>query len=246
MSKSEVNEVEFCFLSKENKEDVFCPFDDSEHAPYAPLLVESFSSIKRKLAKSAPQQEKVEKALEGLPEGKETGLILHRLIAEYLPDAKECGDTGEWVKKKIDGTILEKNGEEVAGLLGKLLDLPLKGFRLRDVDVKRAFYEMDFSFYENDTTLVHGTIDLCAEYENRAYLIDWKTHALCDYEQATLTKEIKAGSYDLQAKIYAKAFKRYLAQHSKPLAFGGIFFVFLRGIDENGKGVVLIDDDEHI
>ena len=84
-----------------------------------------------------------------------------------------------------------------------------------------------------------GFIDLVFRFENRYYIVDWKSNWLGnraeDYHSAALQTEMARHRYHLQYHLYAAALHKYLqrrlpnyryAEH-----FGGVYYLFLRGVD---------------
>jgi exodeoxyribonuclease V beta subunit len=83
-----------------------------------------------------------------------------------------------------------------------------------------------------------GYIDLVFEWKDRFFIIDWKSNHLGDddgaYAPAALTGVMAREHYLLQYHLYAVALHRYL-QLRKPgysyeKHFGGIYYLFLRGL----------------
>ena len=84
-----------------------------------------------------------------------------------------------------------------------------------------------------------GFIDLVVGHNGRFYILDWKSNHLGyspgDYNREALQKEIEANFYNLQYTIYTLALHRYLRGRVPGYAyeshFGGVFYIFLRGVD---------------
>ncbi len=84
-----------------------------------------------------------------------------------------------------------------------------------------------------------GFIDLAFEHRRRFYLIDWKSNFLGprveDYGPEALMKEMEESFYILQYHLYALALHRYLKwrlpDYSYGRDFGGVFYIFIRGVD---------------
>jgi len=84
-----------------------------------------------------------------------------------------------------------------------------------------------------------GKIDLIFESANRFYLLDWKSNNLGDdidsYSQDSMKKTIRSSYYHLQYAIYTIALHRYLQLrlpgYSYEKHFGGVYYIFLRGVD---------------
>ncbi len=91
--------------------------------------------------------------------------------------------------------------------------------------------------------MVNGFIDLVFEHAGRYWVLDYKSNKLKHYAQAPLQTALLDKRYDVQSVLYLLALHRLLkhrvrgydpAQH-----LGGAAYVFLRGIDEPGAGVVM-------
>ena len=85
-----------------------------------------------------------------------------------------------------------------------------------------------------------GYIDLVFEYGGRYYLADYKSNRLGEdidaYAGAMLPAAMAAAHYDLQYHLYAVALHRHLAARLAGAYryrdhFGGVFYLFLRGLD---------------
>ncbi|HSY74871.1 MAG TPA: 3'-5' exonuclease, partial [Dongiaceae bacterium] len=83
-----------------------------------------------------------------------------------------------------------------------------------------------------------GFIDLIFEFDGRFYIVDWKSNSLGhraeDYNAAAMRREITARGYDLQYHLYTVALDKYLrarlADYDYEKHFGGVRYIFLRGI----------------
>lgn len=84
-----------------------------------------------------------------------------------------------------------------------------------------------------------GFIDLLFRHDERYYIIDWKSnrigYAYGDYEHFGIAKEMNKHAYYLQYLFYAVAVHQYLKHalfnYSYDRNFGGVYYLFLRGID---------------
>lgn len=111
-----------------------------------------------------------------------------------------------------------------------------------------------FSLYINNTLNdyhIHGifndTIDLVFYFNNRFYLLEYKTNWLgetyTDYIPTLIENEIIKNNYQLEYKLYTLALHRYLrtkiTNYNYTNNFGGIFYIFIRGIDptNNKNGI---------
>ncbi|AXN02052.1 Exodeoxyribonuclease V beta chain [Candidatus Purcelliella pentastirinorum] len=91
--------------------------------------------------------------------------------------------------------------------------------------------------------ILTGSIDMIFNWQNKYYLIDYKSNWLGysdkSYSYMKLKNTIIQYRYDLQYNIYALALHKYLKQKMKNYKFeknfGGIFYLFIRGINNNNK-----------
>lgn len=85
---------------------------------------------------------------------------------------------------------------------------------------------------------MNGFIDLVFVYQERYYLLDWKTNKLgnntSDYTPKQLEAKINEFGYNLQFYIYTIALHKYLKfkipDYKFKDHFGGVYYVFLRGL----------------
>ncbi|NGP88014.1 exodeoxyribonuclease V subunit beta [Fodinibius halophilus] len=98
-----------------------------------------------------------------------------------------------------------------------------------------------------------GFIDLTFEFDGKYYLLDYKTNYLgdsvSDYRGELLKEEMQEASYDLQYHIYTVALHRFLKArtpdyYSYEQHFGGAFYLFLRGMNEQGREGIFFDKPE--
>jgi exodeoxyribonuclease V beta subunit len=89
-----------------------------------------------------------------------------------------------------------------------------------------------------------GYIDMIFSHGGRYYLVDWKSNflgpAYGDYAHASLEKAMAESYYFLQYHIYAVALdqllRRRLVNYDYQRHFGGVFYIFLRGLAPNPDG----------
>lgn len=208
----------------------------------------------------APCQFSIElKTPHTLPSGNETGTLLHRMLEIIpFPEAKKARDSSTlfpWILPLIRNTPFASWGTIIADIIFKALNMPLSGsglcgadfslrsFCLADVNPKKMYRETEFLYSftnPSHSEYLKGVIDLMFEHNGKYYLLDWKTNWLGPnstyYQTEHLQKAMQINQYDLQAKIYVEALRRYLALFdSRPfeMIFGGIYYYFLRGIGTN-------------
>jgi len=84
-----------------------------------------------------------------------------------------------------------------------------------------------------------GYIDMIFKHRERFYLVDWKSNDLGSdiekYQTAFLAKTMDQAYYILQYHLYILALHQYLQLrvpgYSYQNNFGGVFYIFLRGVD---------------
>ena len=87
---------------------------------------------------------------------------------------------------------------------------------------------------------IKGFIDLVFTYKGKFYLIDWKSNLLGKelnyYKAENLIAIMQNDYYILQYHLYALALHKYLKNrlpnYDYEKDFGGVFYIFLRGIDK--------------
>ncbi|WLS79769.1 exodeoxyribonuclease V subunit beta [Erwinia pyri] len=94
--------------------------------------------------------------------------------------------------------------------------------------------------------MLKGFIDLVFLWQGKYYLLDYKSNWLGasaeDYTPQAMAQAMQSHRYDLQYQLYCLALHRYLrhrlADYDYQHHFGGVFYLFLRGVDgtasENG------------
>ncbi|MBU2510279.1 exodeoxyribonuclease V subunit beta [bacterium] len=135
---------------------------------------------------------------------------IKKLTPEILGKAFEAGD------------LNLADGGDIPDKIGNLTFRPIEGF-------------------------MHGFVDLVFQCENRYYILDWKTNHLGpsyqNYTADNLSKAMVDSLYILQYYIYSVALHQYLKSripdyHYKT-HFGGVFYLFVRGVhpEMTGNGV---------
>ena len=161
-----------------------------------------------------------------------------------------------------DGTDMTK---WVLDCVNTILDAPLfEGMSLRNIEKKHCVTEMEFFFHSNDFDIkkitellkgkvavsggsfkgfIRGFMDLVFKLDGKYYLLDWKSNRLgnkiSDYGELSMEREMKKHNYVLQYMLYLSALDRYLKlrdpDYSYEKDFGGVYYIFLRGVTaENG------------
>jgi exodeoxyribonuclease V beta subunit len=89
-----------------------------------------------------------------------------------------------------------------------------------------------------DRGLLIGFVDLVFRHRGRTYFADWKSDQLGSYDQAAITAHV-ADRYSIQAQIYTIGIVRLLRIRDRreyEERFGGLVYVFLRGVEPRGEG----------
>jgi len=89
--------------------------------------------------------------------------------------------------------------------------------------------------------MLKGFIDLVFRHDGRYYLLDYKSNWLGEnseaYTQQAMASAMQLHRYDLQYQLYTLALHRYLrhriADYRYDAHFGGVIYLFLRGVDAN-------------
>jgi len=84
-----------------------------------------------------------------------------------------------------------------------------------------------------------GFIDMVFQFQDRFYLVDWKSNFLGsqvqDYDQGKLVEVMRNEFYVLQYHIYCVALHQYLkarlSNYDYQRHFGGVYYIFVRGVD---------------
>ncbi|WNN47868.1 exodeoxyribonuclease V subunit beta [Siccibacter colletis] len=90
--------------------------------------------------------------------------------------------------------------------------------------------------------MLKGFIDLVFRWQGRYYLLDYKSNWLGDsgeaYTREAMARAMQSHRYDLQYQLYTLALHRYLrhrmADYDYDRHFGGVIYLFLRGVEGNG------------
>jgi exodeoxyribonuclease V beta subunit len=83
-----------------------------------------------------------------------------------------------------------------------------------------------------------GFVDIVFRHKGKTYFADWKSDRLMNYEPESVRSHVEI-NYALQAKIYTLGVVRLLGirdQAAYEARFGGLLYIFLRGIVPDGGG----------
>jgi exodeoxyribonuclease V beta subunit len=92
---------------------------------------------------------------------------------------------------------------------------------------------------QNSKGYVLGFIDLIFYHQGRYYILDWKSNYLEDYSLKAIWEDMKDHLYTTQSLLYAVAvhnwLKNIVPNYSYQKHFGGIYYIYLRGIQGNNS-----------
>ncbi len=97
--------------------------------------------------------------------------------------------------------------------------------------------------------MMNGKIDLFFEHQGKYFVLDWKSNflgdSLEDYTGDRLTESMNENNYHLQYLVYTLAVKKYLESRlgsgfDFERDFGGVFYLFLRGVREGSQSGVFM------
>jgi len=125
--------------------------------------------------------------------------------------------------------------------------------KVREILHDQGFGELAASSLEFSVAngFLKGFIDLVFAYDGRFYLVDWKSNHLgsapADYRHDRLQEVMLHERYTLQYLLYTVALHQYLAQRIAHYRyedhFGGLFYIFLRGVSlEHGPAYGIYHD----
>jgi exodeoxyribonuclease V beta subunit len=227
-----------------------------------PLQLHSFTSLSKAFgeplrAASREEESRADEVIEprprpagGLPGGTATGSALHELLERippgqtrrmtaeawreaHLPLAAECL-AGQGLNPSLAAEALRLAWTALT------TDVPLPGGATVRLDgLSRRLPEVAFQMpFPGHPDGLEGSLDLLFEWEDRLYVLDWKTNSLDggDYGPDALARTM-ATHYDLQVRIYTLATLAF-AGIQDAAAFearwGGAVYVFLRGLPSGG------------
>jgi exodeoxyribonuclease V beta subunit len=139
-------------------------------------------------------------------------------------------------------------GTDLAGVDRTLVEmefvLPLEGLDARRLNavLADAGYVAEPLAREQVRGMLRGFVDLVLEHDGRYWVADYKSNWLgpvpASYDAEAMGAAIREHRYDLQFLLYAVALRRLLRRRlpGRPLAdvFGGVLYLFLRGMDGGG------------
>ena len=110
------------------------------------------------------------------------------------------------------------------------------------VSLNKLLKSYGIEFHENiPKGFLNGFIDLVFQKDEKYYILDWKSNSLGqsikDYSIENLKMEMHEHQYNLQYLIYTVALNKFLQNripdYDYNKHFGGVLYIFLRGVNKN-------------
>jgi exodeoxyribonuclease V beta subunit len=100
---------------------------------------------------------------------------------------------------------------------------------------------VNVKYFESLEGIMNGKMDLFFEHNQKFYILDWKSNFLGDslqyYRKELLPEVMSENNYHLQYLLYTVAAKKYLESRLPSFDyehhFGGVIYLFVRGIRDN-------------
>jgi len=165
----------------------------------------------------------------------------------------------------ISPELREVYNLSIASIIWNTLRADISSNGMRLCDINSRIHEMEFYFSitrKMETSIpeafvrngfIHGFIDLVFRHEDRYYFLDWKSNFIEQgYTPEKIEANIRDSKYDLQYRVYTLAVLKWLKQvlpdFSYEKHFGGIFYIYMRGMDvkSEGNGVFFYRPDYHL
>ena len=213
---------------------------------------------------------------DALPRGIKTGNVIHTLLEKLeFTQCSDPGKIAPVLENTCRKFGLNLNDPYlITQLLSRIVETPLSAddpqFRLQNIDPSHSLKEMPFylSMQALDAAQINqileecpafkpltakqmrgyltGFIDLVCQYNDRYYVIDYKTNSLPDYRPESLTHAMREHNYGLQYWLYSVVLHRYLEQrlpgYRYAKHFGGVRYLFVRGMQPEQLGFGIYED----
>lgn len=242
------------FLSQVALPELIAPYSIALDFPK--LFTLSFSSLAKAYTKERPVPPPHDfnchsKTPYTLPAGAYTGELLHEILEELpfslVRQARNPSDLKNFIHRYTSKTPFESWEDVLSEMIFQAFKTPIKdlGILLEDLTEDQTFREMEFLYpaelanhlpeCRHTKGQVTGMIDLFFKLNGKFYLLDWKSNWLgpdpMSYTPQHLKTAMEDNRYDLQAGLYERALKEYLAKVTEEpfeTIFGGTIYVFLR------------------
>jgi len=181
--------------------------------------------------------------------------IIKSALDEFSIDEKYFETTKKLVVETLEFTL--NNKIKIKNIEKCIPEMtfyyPIRWQNIIDIIKSQDLSEMATYFKDNllnvDTSKLYGylngIIDLFFEYDGKYYIIDWKTNSLENYGNNDIIEEMYNNFYFLQYHLYTFAIDRHLrnnlTNYDYDKDFGGIFYIFVRGINNNETNGIFFD-----
>jgi exodeoxyribonuclease V beta subunit len=160
---------------------------------------------------------------------------LHQLLEHVLYAAIRLNDT----EFRLNEVPNERKLSELE------FDFPLQGlnpFVLNTLSDQESPIQVRSFEHAALEGMMNGKIDLLFECKGKYYILDWKSNYLGyrpeDYNREALQEAMTQNNYHLQYLLYTVAVRKYLSARLPDFHyerhFGGVIYMFLRGIRKEG------------
>ncbi|MBW7875715.1 MAG: PD-(D/E)XK nuclease family protein, partial [Candidatus Cloacimonetes bacterium] len=196
--------------------------------------------------------------LQSLPRGAEFGSLIHALMEVLdFEETQKSGVCSFFLDTTVDHLFTRQQiglefKESVLQMLYQALwvQLPMVDTKFRLIDLKNSETLREKEFWFTPVVksgFVFGAQDFLFRWQGKYWIVDWKSNWLEDYSIHSLNQCMESSHYDLQARIYGIALRRWLKivlGDRGDTQFGGILYLFLRGMKaETLDGVYCISKD---
>ncbi|MDI6745595.1 MAG: exodeoxyribonuclease V subunit beta [Rhodocyclaceae bacterium] len=194
------------------------------------------------------------------PRGTRAGSCLHALFERV--DFQSAAAVGNIAAAVLEEFAYPPEWRPVLErMMADVVATPLNadGLCLAQVARGERLIELEFTYPIGSAVApagyMKGFIDLVFRHDGRWYIVDYKSNWLGeqvdDYAPQRLAEVMRTHRYDLQLRIYAAALKRALQLREPGLdwtaSFGGVFYLFLRGMGPDTQaGVFFARPDDAI
>lgn len=172
-------------------------------------------------------------------------------LADSFSDGEFIGWLEELLHAPIDGFSLSdltpENTLREAEFYFPMNDAPVQ--QLATIIARRRGIDYRLPDRHRLKGMMHGFIDLIFQWQGRFYVADYKsTHLgnrLDQYHHDALHQSVLGSHYDVQYAIYCVALHRYLkvrlADYQPEQHFGGVYYLYLRGMHPDSSTGVYYD-----
>ena len=213
-------------------------------------------------AGAAPKAEEFSR-IDAFPRGARAGSCLHTML-EKLDFVRPAAEQGELIGQILDNFGIDRRWQAVLpDWLDAVLHTPLPGSRvLSGLLPQDAHRELRFWFPvtaypalcrafdlppgRGTQAMMTGAMDLVFRHKGRYYIADYKSNHLgdqaADYTEEAMQESVRQHQYQVQYHLYTLALHRHLrarlAGYDYERDFGGVYYLFVRGMSpEGGWGV---------